>query len=261
MAQPATTACDPLEVEEAPESIPPLEAGDYLDQKTFHERYEAMPPNIKAELIGGVVYMPSPLKPPHGGMHFFVNTWLGGYVLATPGVEGYDNTTAILSSKSEPQPDTYLIVSPACGGQTSLNADGYRTGAPELTTEVASSSQSIDLHGKKHDYEQAGVKEYLVIALRKPRVYWFIARNGRFEDLAPGPDGVLRSETFPGLWLDPAALLRQDGNQVHLVLQQGLASPEHAAFVVRLAQHGSSPPPPKRSSSKHKRRHGPDLPL
>lgn len=244
MPQPLPAACDPLEGEEAPESIPPLEAGDNLDQKTFHERYEAMPPHLKAELIGGVVYMPSPLKPPHGRMHFLVNTWLGVYEQATPGVEGFDNTTTILSSASEPQPDTNLIISPACGGQTSLNADGYLAGAPELITEIASCSQSIDLHGKKHDYEQAGVKEYLVIALRKPHVYWFISRNGHFEDLAPGPDGLLCSEIFPGLWLDPAALLRRDGNQVSQVLRQGLASPEHAAFVARLAQKSSSPPPP-----------------
>jgi hypothetical protein len=35
--------------------MPPLEPGDRLDQKTFHERYEAMPEHVKAELIGGVV--------------------------------------------------------------------------------------------------------------------------------------------------------------------------------------------------------------
>ena len=35
------------------EPIPPLEAGDHLDQKTFHERDKAMPGNIRAELIGG----------------------------------------------------------------------------------------------------------------------------------------------------------------------------------------------------------------
>jgi Uma2 family endonuclease len=231
-------------MEDSEEMIPPLEAGDRLDQKTFHERYEAMPPHIKAELIGGVVYMPSPLKPRHGRMHTRVMTWLGHYEEETPGVEACDNTTAILGPESEPQPDGYLIVLPTCGGQTSLNSDGYYVGPPELIAEVSSTSQSIDLHGKRSDYEQAGVKEYIVITLRKPHVYWFIARNGRFEELAPGPDGLLRSETFPGLWLDPAALLRRDGKQVRQVLQQGLASPEHAAFVARLAQQGTPPPGP-----------------
>ena len=43
-------------------TLPPLVAGQQLDQPTFHERYEAMPPETRAELVGGVVYMPSPLR-------------------------------------------------------------------------------------------------------------------------------------------------------------------------------------------------------
>lgn len=37
-----------------PKGPPPLENGDRLDQKTFHQRYEATPPDVRAELIGGV---------------------------------------------------------------------------------------------------------------------------------------------------------------------------------------------------------------
>jgi hypothetical protein len=46
--------------------------------------------------------------------------------------------------------------------------------------------------------------------------------------------GIVRSETFPGLWLDTAALLGFDLPVVLRTLQQGLAAPEHAAFVARL---------------------------
>ena len=53
--------------------------------------------------------------------------------------------------------------------------------------------------------------------------------------LAPGSDGILRSELFPGLWLDPEALISGDGPRLIAVLQEGLASPERAAFVARLA--------------------------
>ena len=38
----------------------------------------------------------------------------------------------------------------------------------------------------------------------------FVRRRGKFKELAPGDDGLFRSETFPGLWLDPAALLGRD---------------------------------------------------
>jgi hypothetical protein len=47
-------------------------------------------------------------------------------------------------------------------------------------------------------------------------------------------DGIFRSEAFPGLWLEAAAMLGGDLKQVLATLQRGLATPEHAAFVQRL---------------------------
>jgi hypothetical protein len=62
--------------------------------------------------------------------------------------------------------------------------------------------------------------------------------------LLPASGGIIRSEVFPGLWLAPAALLAGDLLRVLAVLQQGLASPEHAAFAAALQQSGSTPPAP-----------------
>lgn len=215
--------------------LPPLENGDHLDQKTFHARYEAMPPDTRAELIGGIVYMSSPLKRPHGRHHSKIMTWLGVYEAATPGTESLDNTTVILGLESELQPDAFLMILPEFGGQMRENSDEYLEGSPELVAEVASTTESIDLKTKLRDYEKAGVKEYLVVALRQKNLFWFMRRRGRFKELAPGSDGLLRSEVFPGLWLDPAALLKPNLPQMLEVVRQGIASPEHAAFVVRLA--------------------------
>jgi hypothetical protein len=216
-------------------TLPPLENGDRLDQKTFHARYEAMPEHVRAELIGGIVFMASPLKPRHGRYTVRVIRWLGEYEEATPGTEALDITTHILGPDSEPQPDGCLLILPACGGQTWEDKKGNLHGAPEFIAEIAIATESIDLHGKKRDYEKAGVREYLVLAARPQRLFWFVRRRGKFKELAPGPDGIYRSETFPGLWLDGAALLRRDGRRIMTVLRQGLGSPEHAAFVARLA--------------------------
>jgi hypothetical protein len=41
----------------------------------------------------------------------------------------------------------------------------------------------------------------------------------------------LRSQVFPGLWLDPKALLNGDLKTVLAALREGLASPEHRAFA------------------------------
>jgi Uma2 family endonuclease len=212
----------------------PLEPGDYLDQKTFHTRYEAMPNGLKAELIEGVVYMPSPLKADHGDLHGEVLAWLKMYKAATPGTRALDNSTTILGPLSEPQPDGSLLILPEYGGQTSVSPEGYIVGSPELLAEIASSSQAYDLHAKRRDYDRAGVQEYVVVLLREQRIVWFVRRQGILTELQPGHDGIFRSEFFGGLWLDGAALLQCDTHRVQEILQQGLASPEHALFLDRL---------------------------
>jgi hypothetical protein len=218
-----------------PRIIPPLENGDRLDQKTFHDRYEAMPEHVRAQLIGGIVYMASPQKSPHGQSHGTLGWWLGAYVVDTPGTDCMLNTTDILGPESEPEPDGCLIILPEHGGQTWLDEEGYLCGPPELAAEVSWSSESIDLNAKKSDYEKQGILEYLVVALRQEQIYWFVRRRGKFRALEPGPDGILRSENFPGLWLDPPAFLGRKHKRLSKVLQQGLASPKHALFVEKLA--------------------------
>jgi len=215
------------------QELPPLEHGDRLDQKTFHARYEAMPENVKAELIGGMVYLSSPLKPRHGRPHSRLMSWLGLYQEATPGTDVLDNTTVILSPASEPQPDGCLLILPE-HGRTRENARGDLEGPPELAAEVASSSEAYHLHTKRQDYEDLGVQEYPVLLVRGARAIWFVRGEQGFVQLQPGPDGILRSRLFGGLWLDAAALFRGDTARVHEVLRQGLASAEHAQFLQRL---------------------------
>lgn len=211
--------------------MPPLEPGDHLDQKTFHERYEAMPDNVKAELIGGVVYMPAALRRKHGRYCSLLIHWLYTYEDATPGVEVYDNATTIMGEESEPQPDVAMLIRPDCGGQMAFTHDDYLQGAPELAVEVASSTESYDLHAKKADYELAGAREYLVVALRQKKVFWFVNRDGKFEEQTSDANDRLTSSVFPGLWLDPAALIELNSQAVIATLREGLDTADHAAFV------------------------------
>ena len=178
--------------------------------------------------------MPSPLKARHGQSHFELGTWLTRYKAFTAGTAVLDNATMILDDANERQPDAALRILPEYGGQTRENADGYIVGAPELTAEVALTSADYDLHSKRRAYERNGVREYIVLVLRENRIIWFVRRGAGFAPLEPSADGILRSEFFGGLWMDPAAMLRQDTLRVEEVLQQGLASPEHKAFLEKL---------------------------
>ena len=215
-------------------SLPPLVHGQHLDQSTFHERYEAMPEGTWAELVGGVVYMPSPVRNEHGEYDDVVAYWLVHYKRYTKGLRSGKNSTVILDVIGETQPDGHLRIPQELGGQSRIER-GYIIGAPELIVEIARSSRSYDLSQKKADYDRAGVREYVVVELEPNRVHWFIRRGVRFAQLRPGPDGIYRSRVFPGLWLDPEALYAEDLDRLIQVLEQGLATPEHAAFVAKLA--------------------------
>lgn len=211
-----------------------LEPGDRLTRAEFERRYEGMPQIKKAELIEGVVYMPSPVRlRRHGQPHFRLIGWLGAYAAETPSVIGGDNATARLDLDNEPQPDAMLLLDPACGGQAIISADDYVEKAPEWVGEISASSVSFDLHTKLHVYRRNGVREYLVWRVQDMQIDWFSLRSGEFEPLAADAAGILRSEVFPGLWLDAAALVRGDMRRVLAIVQQGIASPEHAEYIKR----------------------------
>ncbi len=215
---------------------PPLNAGDRLSRTEFERRYQAHPEIKKAELIEGVVYMPTPVRfEQHGRPHFNIITWLGVYCAGTPGIStGGDNATIRLDFENEVQPDALLRLEPGQGGRSHVTEDDYLQGPPELIVEIAASSAAYDLHVKRRVYARNGVQEYLAVQMYEQQVDWFVLREGVYETLTPDTDDVLRSEVFPGLWLQPAALWSGDLAGMLEVLQEGLTSPEHADFLTRL---------------------------
>ena len=217
---------------------PALENGDRLTRAEFERRYEARPDLKKAELIEGIVHMPSPTRSAgHARPHAAIVGWLFAYAASTPGVQVSDNPTVRLDLDNEPQPDAALLVDPDAGGQTRVSEDDYVEGAPELVAEIAASSASYDLHDKLHVYRRNGVREYLVWRTLDRRFDWFELAGGVYRPRPPDASGVVRSGVFPGLRLAVDALLRGDLPAVVAAQQRGLGDPAHAAFVERLRAH------------------------
>ncbi|HHP7230380.1 MAG TPA: Uma2 family endonuclease [Xenococcaceae cyanobacterium] len=213
--------------------VPPLENGDRLTRSEFERRYHKMPSVKKAELIEGMVYMPSPLRiKAHGEPHAYVMTWLGTYIAATPGVGFADNPTVRLDRDNEPQPDALLRIER--GGNSIISEDDYVEGAPELIVEIAASSAAYDLHEKKQVYRRNGVQEYLVWRVYDKAFDWFCLQNEAYQQIQANLANIFCSQVFPGLWLAKTALLQGNFPTVLKVLQQGLATTEHQAFVQML---------------------------
>jgi Uma2 family endonuclease len=205
-----------------------------MTRAEFHYIYDKMPDDFRAELVGGVVYyVASPLKRPHGKGHLHLGGVLAIYEAHTPGTEALDNTTILLGDDGEPQPDLCIRILPEFGGQSQTSDDNYVVGAPEFVLEVAASSRAIDLHAKYDDYRRYGVLEYLVVCIQERQLRWFDLQADSELDI--NADKILRSHTFPGLWIDSEALWTDDPARLQATLQHGLATPEHAEFARELA--------------------------
>ena len=216
--------------------IPTLASGDRLSLNEFERRYAAMPEDIKAELIEGTVYMAAALRfEPHAEPHADIVTWLGIYKMMTPGARLGDNPTIRLDPNNEPQADVVLRIDKSRGGQSHIDSDGYVEGPPEFIAEIAASTASIDSGPKLEVYRRNGVQEYLVWRVLEHKINWYHLQNGDYVELLEDEQGIIRSQAFPGLWLDKASLLTGNMQQVMAVLQQGLASAEHQTFVTALS--------------------------
>ncbi len=221
---------------------PPLENGDRLTRAEFERRYHAMPSAKKAELIEGMVHMPSPLHfEGHAEPHTMIITWLGVYRAATPGVRVGDNASVRLDADNEVQPDVLLRLDTDTGGHSRITPDDYLEGAPELVVEIAATSASVDLGDKLKVYRRNGVQEYVVWQVYDDRLNWFELKEGDYTQLTPDESGVIHSRVFPGLWLAVKALLDGDVKAVLAELQRGLETDEHRSFVERLAATLSKP--------------------
>jgi len=245
------------------EAIPPLRDGDRLTQREFFRRYEAAPEGTRAELLRGVVSINSrPVRygsaldhamPPIAGGHHAqpqsaLNGWLYQYAANTNGVESFAPvTTELPYSESATEPDLTLRIRPECGGATTTDGHGYIVGPPELVGEIANTSAATDLGVKYDTYEENGVREYIVWRTALGVFDWFVLKRKKYVLLVPDPaDGYLKSVAFPGLWLDPVALLDGDGRAMLAVLQKGLATAEHAAFEAKLAATAAKKSKPRK---------------
>ena len=138
-----------------------LEPGDHLTREEFHRRYCARPDIKKAELIEGVVYVPSPVRADlHGAPHAAVAGWLYAYKARNAIVQVLAGATVYLEGENEVQPDACLWYEAPDGPR--LTASHYLEGVPQLVVEVAASSASYDLYEKKEAYRRSGVREYVV---------------------------------------------------------------------------------------------------
>ena len=215
-----------------------LVTGMKLSLEEFLSRWEAIPELKKAELINGVVYVPSPVSIEHDHRDVKIHGWLDRFAEETPGCDCGSNGTWKMLGQS-PQPDCYLRILESHGG-TSPDETQYHEGAPDLAIEICVSSSKLEFGPKLALYQRAGVQEYMTIEPDSKRIVWRALANGSYQAIEPDAAGILRSSCFPGLWLDTVAYWAGDRKQMTRTLRTGLATPEHSQFVEELARRAAA---------------------
>ena len=216
-------------------AVPMLLNGDHLSVPEFELRYEAMQSDGKAELIEGIVFMAPPISDDHGKANSLLDRLLGHYAASTPGLAVRVNTSVRLDGRNEYQPDVMLRIESGTMAGTRLGAKKMVEGRPELVVEIAISSAAYDLHEKMAAYQRNNIPEYLVWEVMDARIHWFALECGEYARIKARSVGITGSRVFPGLWLDLPALLAGDERKAFRVVERGLKSAEHRAFVKKLA--------------------------
>ena len=221
-----------------PASIHPplLRHGDGMSLDEFLNRWDQMPDLKFAELVEGLVYMPSPVSHNHGRIDSRIQGLCALYCFRTPGSAAMTNATWLMPPSGAPQPDCSIQILPEYGGRSTIK-NGLSSGAPEFVAEIVYSSRAYDLGPKLALYQVARVDEYLAILVEERRFEWRWLVNGSYQILE-SLSGVYRSRVFPGLWINEAAFWNEDSAALVQTLEYGLASQEQTDFVSRLGAKG-----------------------
>lgn len=197
--------------------LPQLITGQRMTREAFLACWDRIPDLKHAELIEGIVYVPSPVSLEHSRLDRHIITWLTNYAYLAGNCESGTNATWLML-ESSPQPDAFLCRSPA-------PSDGkFYSGAPGLAVEICVTSTEVDFGPKLALYQRAGVQEYITIETLLPKIIWRQLVNGSYQPMEPDASGIYRSREFPGLWLDSAALWADDGLRLTATLQSGIAA-------------------------------------
>jgi len=176
---------------------------EVMERMSAADFFRDAPEDRKAELIDGLMIMPSPPLVIHERLQGFLFRLLGGFVEERELGEVFGSRTAVeLELFYAPEPDIFFV------SQERLHIIGEKgvLGAPDFVIEILSASTAQNDRGSKfHAYERAGVREYWLIDPYGPAgTEFYRLLNGRFHPLAPDAEGRLTSATIPGFWIDLA---------------------------------------------------------
>jgi Uma2 family endonuclease len=176
---------------------------------TLEEFYELVDEDSKAELVDGVIIMPSYASTPHEKISSFLHVTMGGYVSARNlGMVLGSHSLVRITSYTGREPDVLFVRKE----RYSIITEKEITGAPDLIVEIISPDDfPREVTSKQAQYELIGVSELWLINLSRKRVTQLLLdANGRYQIAFQGTEGTLRCKVIEGfaiqvewLWREP----------------------------------------------------------
>ena len=176
---------------------------------TLEEFYELMDEDSKAELVDGVIIMPSYASTPHERIFSFLHSIMQVYVSARNlGMVLGSHSLVRITSYTGREPDLLFVRKE----RYSIITEKEITGAPDLIVEIISPDDSPrEVTSKQAQYELIGVSELWLINLSRKRVTQLLLdENGRYQIAFQGTEGILRCKVIEGfaiqvewLWREP----------------------------------------------------------
>ena len=182
---------------------------EVAERMGVEEFFRDAPEDQKAELIDGVMIMPSPPLTIHEQLFSFLFRLLGSYTEELELGEILGSRTAVaLDANNAPEPDILFV---SADRRHIIQEKGVM-GSPDLVIEILSAGTVRYDRGAKFDaYERAGVRELWLIDPYGPAGTEFYRLEGRrFQPFIPDADGILRSAAVNGFWIDVNWLWPQD---------------------------------------------------
>jgi Uma2 family endonuclease len=174
---------------------------EVAERMTAAEFFRDAPEDRKAELIDGVMIMPSPPLVVHERLFRFLFQLLGSYIEELDLGEVLGSRTAVaLDIEQAPEPDLFFVAKERLGV---IQAKGV-FGAPDLVIEILSVGTVKNDRGPKfRAYERAGVHELWLIDPYGPAgTEFFRLIDGRFAPVMPDENDRVYAVAVPGFWID-----------------------------------------------------------
>jgi Uma2 family endonuclease len=167
---------------------------------TFEDFCRIIPEDQKADLINGVIYMPSPENTDDNELFIWLVTVINLFVRRNKLGQVYGSRVAFrLAEKHGPEPDIAFV--------RNENMERVKRGGVEgpadLAIEIVSpDSIERDYYLKRQLYEEYGIPEYWIIDEMDQSVTQLRLKKGKYRQVRP-TKGEIHSQVLTGFWLRP----------------------------------------------------------